>query len=310
MLRALVAAVAGLLVAAGCGGDGDATTLRVGVVPVADVAPLYLGMEKGFFEDRGLTIEPEIASGGAAIAAAVTAGEQQIGFSNTVSLLIAAANGQAVQIISQGAQAGRTAEEAWAQLLVRADGPVREPADLQDATIAVNTLNNICEVTIKASLEERGVDVSTLRFTEVPFEELVPALADGRADGACAVEPYVTLGEAAGARGIDPFYVNTAPDLTVATYFTSRDFAAANPGVVDRFVAAMHEALEYAQAHPDEVRDVLPDYTDIDPEVADRIRLPVWRTDLNVPSIERLAELTVEYGFIAQEPDLDALIRR
>jgi len=306
--------VAGVL--AGCGGDdgggegeGGTTTLRVGVIPIADVAPLYLGMEKGFFEQRRLVLEPQLAEGGAAITPAVVSGDFQIGFSNTISLLIAASRDLPVEIISQGVLAGKTADEAWADLLVPKDGPVQEPQDLEGKTIAVNTLNNICEVTIKASLEEMGVDVATLKFTEVPFPDMNAALDAGRVDGACVVEPFVTQGTSGNAMGIDPFYVNTAPDLTVATYFTSKSYAQENPDVVDRFVEAMNESLEYAQEHPDEVRGVLQDYTEIPPEVAENITLPVWRADLNVPTIERLSELSLQYGLIEEQPDLEELIR-
>ncbi len=304
-------------VLAGCGGGDDAgtedasgnTTLRVGVIPIADVAPLYLGMEKGFFEERQLTLEPQLAEGGAAITPAVVSGDFQIGFSNTISLLIAASRDLPVEIISQGVLAGQTPEEAWADLLVPKDGPVQEPQDLEGRTIAVNTLNNICEVTIKASLEEMGVDVATLQFTEVPFPDMNAALDAGRVDGACVVEPFVTQGTSGNAMGIDPFYVNTAPNLTVATYFTSTSYAQENPEVVDRFVEAMNESLEYAQSNPDEVRDVLQDYTEIPPEVANEITLPVWRADLNVPTIERLSELSLKYGLIEEQPDLEELIR-
>src|SRR5918999_5499214 len=138
----------------GGGGDGGPTTLRVGVIPIADVAPLYLGMQKGFFEEEQLTLKPQLAEGGAAITPAVVSGDFQIGFSNTISLLIAASQDLPVQIISQGVLAGTTEEDAWADLLVLKDGPIKEPQDLEGKTIAVNTLKNICEVTIKASLEK------------------------------------------------------------------------------------------------------------------------------------------------------------
>jgi NitT/TauT family transport system substrate-binding protein len=316
MLRTLLAALllAGAILA-GCGGDdepeggGGPTTLRVGVIPIADVAPLFLGMEKGFFREEQLTIEPQFAEGGAAITPAVVSGDFQIGFSNTISLLIAASRDLPVQIISQGVLAGQTEEEAWADLLVLKDGPIQEPADLEGRTIAVNTLNNICEVTIKASLEDMGVDVETLKFTEVPFPDMNAALEAERVDGACVVEPFVSQGKAGAARGIDPFYVNTAPDLTVATYFTSTQYAEENPDVVDRFVSAMNRSLEYAQANPEEARGVLTDYTEIPPEAVESIQLPVWRADLNRPTIELLSELSLKYGLIEEEPNLDELIR-
>ena len=81
MLVAL-ACVAGMTA---CGGDDDGgggggdsggpTTLKVGVIPIADVAPLYLGIEKGFFEEQQLTIQPQLAEGGAAITPAVVSGD-------------------------------------------------------------------------------------------------------------------------------------------------------------------------------------------------------------------------------------------
>jgi NitT/TauT family transport system substrate-binding protein len=313
---ALLLALAFAAGAAGCGdddggggGEGEPATLNVGVIPIADVAPLYLGMKKGFFEEEQLTIKPQLAEGGAAITPAVVSGDFQIGFSNTISLLIAASQDLPVEIISQGVLGGRTEEEAWADLLVLKDGPIKEPKDLEGKTIAVNTLKNICEVTIKASLEEEGVAVDKLRFAEVPFPDMNAALEAGRVDGACVVEPFVSQGKAGKARGIDPFYVRTAPDLTVATYFTSTQYAEENADVVDRFVKAMNRSLTYAQSHPDEVREVLLDYTEIPPEAAEQIQLPIWRPDLNEPTIERLSELSLKYGLIEEEPDLDELIR-
>jgi NitT/TauT family transport system substrate-binding protein len=293
----------------GGGGGAEPATLKVGVIPIADVAPLYLGIDQGFFEQEKLTIEPQLAEGGAAITPAVVSGDFQIGFSNTISLLIAASKGVPVQIISQGVLGGKSEEEAWADLLVLKDGPIKEPSDLEGKTIAVNTLSNICEVTIKASLEEEGVDVDSLEFTEVPFPDMNAALEQKRVDAACVVEPFVSQGKAGAARGIDPFYVRTAPDLTVATYFTTKQYAEENADIVDRFVRAMNKSLEYAQSHPDEVRQILLDYTEIPPEAAEAIKLPIWRTDLSEPTIERLSELSVKYGLIEEEPDLNELIR-
>src|SRR4051794_37798647 len=89
----LALAVASALSLAACGGSdgssgssGDGTTattkVSVGVIPIIDVAPLYLGIAKGFFSKRGLEVKPVPAQGGAAIVPAVVSGSQQFGFSN------------------------------------------------------------------------------------------------------------------------------------------------------------------------------------------------------------------------------------
>jgi NitT/TauT family transport system substrate-binding protein len=313
MLAVLAIAV---VTATGCGDDGGGgekgkpATLKVGVIPIADVAPLYLGIKKGFFKQEKLTIKPQLAEGGAAITPAVVSGDFQIGFSNTISLLIAASQNLPVEIISQGVLGGKSEKEAWADLLVLKDGPIKSGKDLEGKTIAVNTLKNICEVTIKASLEKEGVDVDKLKFTEVPFPDMIGALEGHRVDGACEVEPFVSQGKSTTARGIDPFYVRTAPDLTVATYFTSKTYAEKNSDVVDRFVKAMNKSLTYAQTHPEEVRSVLTSYTEIPKDAAQKIKLPVWRTDLNRPTIEQASRLSKKYGLIKSEPDLNELIQQ
>jgi len=311
--------IAAALVAGGCGddeeepaggggGQAEQTTLRVGVIPIADVAPLYLGIKQGFFEEENLKVEPQLAEGGAAITPAVLSGDFQIGFSNVVSLLIAASKDLPVEIISQGVLGGKTEEEAWADLLVLKDGPIKEPKDLEGKTIAVNTLKNICEVTIRKSLSDMGVDDTKLKFTEVPFPDMNAALEAERVDGACVVEPFVSQGKAGKAKGIDPFYVNTAPDLTVATYFTSKQYAEENPDVVKSFVTAMQKSLDYAQSNPDAVRDILTEYTQIPPEAAANIKLPQWRQDITLDTVELLSQLSLEYGLIEEEPDLNELI--
>jgi NitT/TauT family transport system substrate-binding protein len=307
-------------VLAACGGDGDdggaggagspgPVTLTVGLIPIADVAPLYLGMNQGFFEEENITLETQFAEGGAAIVPSVISGDYQIGFSNTTSLIIAATQDVPLQIISQGVLGGATSDEAWDAVMVAKDSQIESPQDLEGKTIAVNTLQNIGPVTINTSLDEEGVDYSTVEYVEVPFPEMIPALGAGDVDAVFVVEPFVTQGNAEGARTILLPYVQTTPNLTVATYFASRQYIEENGDVVDRFVRAMNKSLEYAQENPDEAREVVLEYTEIPPEAAEAMTLPQWSSDLNLPTIEMMAELAQQYGFIDEQPDIGELIR-
>ncbi|HXF02613.1 MAG TPA: ABC transporter substrate-binding protein, partial [Arthrobacter sp.] len=55
--------------------SGGMTKINVGVIPIVDVAPIYLGKEEGFFEEEGLDLELTLAQGGAAIIPAITSGQ-------------------------------------------------------------------------------------------------------------------------------------------------------------------------------------------------------------------------------------------
>src|ERR1700712_609372 len=78
--RRAVAAVAGLavvaLAAAGCGG-GDSSggggggaaasgtkTVRIGTLPIANAAPMYLGVQQGFFKEQGLEVKSTVLQTG------------------------------------------------------------------------------------------------------------------------------------------------------------------------------------------------------------------------------------------------------
>src|SRR5215210_8880033 len=312
-MRRLTAALAMLaataLVATGCGDDGGSggggggtpeqpEKVKIGLIPIADVAPVFVGIKQGYFKEQGIELEPQFAAGGAAITPAVLSGDFDIGFSNTVSLLIAASKGLPVQIVSQGVLGGPDLSKPWADVLIPKGSDIKEPKDLEGKTIAANTLNNICEVTINATLEKKGVDVSKLEYTEIPFPDMVGALEKGRVDAACVVEPFVSQGKAAGMKGIDPFYAATAPDLTVATYFASQEMVEQDPELVERFKTAMEQSLRYAQEHPEAVRAALPRYTEISEQEAREINLPSWQPELTEDTIEKLSELSEKYGLI------------
>jgi NitT/TauT family transport system substrate-binding protein len=312
---AFLAGLACVLTLAACGGDGDSTagdtgpaTLKVGVIPIADVAPLYLGVKKGFFEREKLTIRPQLAEGGAQIVTSVVSGDYEIGFSNTTSLIIAASKGLPVQILAQGVLGGASTKDAWDALLVPKRSPIRTAQDLRGKTVGVNNLNNVGPLAINTALDKRGVDYKAVKYVEVPFPEMNAALDAGRIDAGFVVEPFVTQGTAAGARAILHPYEETEQELTIATYFATRSYVEKHRGVVDRFKRAIDRSLEYAAAHPDEVRDVVLDYTKIPAKGAQAMVLATWRADLNRPTIERTADLALRYGFVKERPNLDDVI--
>jgi NitT/TauT family transport system substrate-binding protein len=136
------------------------------------------------------------------------------------------------------------------------------------------------------------------------------ALEAGRVDAAWEVEPAFSGGKAAGGTPIMHPYEETAPNLTVATYFATKEYIAKNTEIVEGFQRAIEKSLDYAQQNPDEVRKVIGTYTEIPPEVLDKITLPQWKADLNEPTIQMNIDLSKKFGFIEEEPSLDDMIWR
>ena len=118
------------MTAAAGGGGGtpqQPEKVKIGLIPIADVAPVFVGIKQGYFKEQGIELEPQFAAGGAAITPAVLSGDFDIGFSNTVSLLIAASKGLPVQIVSQGVLGGPDESKPWADVLIPKDSDIKEP---------------------------------------------------------------------------------------------------------------------------------------------------------------------------------------
>jgi NitT/TauT family transport system substrate-binding protein len=315
-LVALLSAVA-LLATAACGDSngsaqpaapGQPDKVNVGVIAIVDVAPIYLGKEKGFFSNRSIDLTLTTAQGGAAIVPAVLSGQFQFGFSNTISLLLGKSQNVPIKVVCNGNNSTGVDGKDFAGLFVKADSPIRSPKDLAGRTVAANTLKNIVETSVKASVRKDGGDPAAVKFVELPFPEQGAALEAGRVDAIFVVEPFQQAAVAAGARKIASSYVDAAPNLTVAMYFTSNPLIASNPDLVARFTDAMKESLAYADAHEDEVRDVLGTYTQISPEARAALTLPKWPADINRASVDALADQAVTDGLLTQKPDTASLL--
>jgi NitT/TauT family transport system substrate-binding protein len=310
--------VAALLLTA-CGGSsgasssgaspsGATTTVNVGVIPIVDVAPIYLGVQQGFFKAEGLDLKLKTAQGGAAIVPGVISGQYQFGFSNTTSLLLAASKGLPVKAVAAGVASTGSTSADFGAVVVPKDSPIHTAADLAGKRVAVNTLNNINTTTVNQAVRSAGGDPSHISYVELAFPNIVPAVAKGDVDAGQVVEPFLTIAKNQGMREVTSNYAVTAPDLTVAMYFTSASYAQSHPDVVRRFTTAMKNSLDYANSHPDAARAIMSTYLKIDPAVQQALTLPRWPTEIAQDSVTKLADLAVQDKLISQRPDLTKLL--
>jgi NitT/TauT family transport system substrate-binding protein len=313
---ALALLVVTALLAGACGSDGGGDSpsssgpvdLKIGVIPIVDVAPIYLGIKQGFFTAEGLNVKLETAQGGAAIVPGVVSGQYQFGFSNTTSLLLAGSKGLPLKVVSSGVASTGVAGKDFGAVIVKAGSPIKTAADLAGKRIAVNTLKNINTTTVNKVVRDAGGDPSRIQYVELAFPDIAAAIAKGDVDAGQVVEPFLTIATGQGDRQVVSNYAGTSPNLTVGMYFTSQNYATKNPKVVSGFTAAMTKSMEYATAHPDDARAILNEYTKIDPTVQKNLVLPKWPTTVDRTSVQTLTDLATKDGLITKQPDLGTLL--
>jgi NitT/TauT family transport system substrate-binding protein len=317
-MRRILAAVtvaATLFAATACTSDdnksdkaGGSTKVSVGVIPIIDVAPIYLGKQKGFFSRRGidLTMVPE--QGGAPIVKGVLEGKYPFGFSNATSLMAAQSEGAPLKAVANGvASTGRPGRD-FSAIVVGFGSPIRSAKDLAGKRIAVNTLRSLGDTTVRQSVRQAGGNPAGLKFQAMPFADMPDALQADQVDAAWVVEPALSAALTQGGQVVASNYVDTAPDLTVAMYFTGQPTIDKDPELVARFTEAVKESLKYAAGHPDEVRNTVGTYTQINDTVRTAMILPSWPEAINRASLERLATLGRADGIFTKPPALDQLL--
>ncbi|MCQ9165179.1 MULTISPECIES: ABC transporter substrate-binding protein [unclassified Arthrobacter] len=317
--RRTAIALAGLCVVlpiAGCGvGMGSAKVLgagdpiKVGVIPVADFAPVYIAQEEGYFKDEGLNVQTQVMQNAAAIAPSVINGQLQFGTAAITPFLAAVQKGLPLKAVANGSSIAANPALDPSALVVAKGSTIKGPRDLEGHTVAVNALGSIVHVVAAAAIKKDGGDPSKVTFVAMPFPDMIPALHRGAIDAASLVEPFQVKAVATGARVIaHPYSASLTPDGTFTVIFTAGPFAEKNPETVKKFQRAMDRASLLAASHPEKVGQVLAKYGKLPPEVFAKMRVPMYTDKMSIPAIENTAKLMQELGFLPGPVDVKGAV--
>jgi NitT/TauT family transport system substrate-binding protein len=193
MRRACLAALALILLAVPA---GAADVVRFGSlrVPVS----VFVGIEKGFFAEQGITVEPSFYKSGAEIAPAVATGQVDAAVTTSgAALFNAMGRGIRISIVA----AALTLEKDGpagdpSAIVVRKDlhdsGAVTSAAGLRGRTIAITGPGQILDSILRSYLIAGGVQPSEVKIVAMPLPDMVPALANKAIDAALAVDPFLS----------------------------------------------------------------------------------------------------------------------
>jgi NitT/TauT family transport system substrate-binding protein len=104
--------------------------VRVSIIPVYDVAPLYAALVKGYFKEVGLDVETAPTAGGAAGIPGLIGGSVDIAYGNVVSALLAVQQGLDLKVIAAGTKNTGYATDKT-QIMVAADSGIKSAKELK-----------------------------------------------------------------------------------------------------------------------------------------------------------------------------------
>jgi NitT/TauT family transport system substrate-binding protein len=318
-----LALTAGLL-AAEAQAQPKPAPVKIGLLKLTSSAPIFVGVEKGFFREFG--IEPELVyfQAAAPIAAALAAGQLDVGATGlTAALYNIVLGGEKLWIV---ADKGRewpgyplvaivVQKEMW-------DGGLRSIRDLKGKRIGVTQLGSTFHYHIGNILEKDGLTLTDVKI--VPLQAMsatVEALKGKQVDAILVPQPFPAAAEAQGFGKIMAWAGDLYP-WQIATIFYSGKFATDRARAV-AFMKGYVKASRYyfdaaliqkdgrtvPGANYEEVVAVTAKYTGARPEI---IRLGFPFQDRNgrllVPDIERQMTWWAANGFMKKPLPLKSIV--
>lgn len=280
-----------------CQAQAASAIRMLAITNESGLSPFYAD-QFGFFKKAGLDVDVRMQGngGGAAILAAVIGGAADVGEANPLSLALAYKRGAPVVAFAPTAIYRSKASTAY--LLVAKNSPIETALDLNGKAVAIISLKDATQLATRLWMDKNGGDSTTVKFVEMPFSDMAPALVQNRVDAAFVTEP--TLTNALGTARIlaDPFGA-IAPEFFLGTFITTRTFAEANPDLMHRLATALRETARWANSHHRETGPILVKLTKIAPATLERMRRATFGERLTPQGLQPLIDLAARYGLLS-----------
>ena len=275
-----------------------AEVVKMGDLPAISSAGLYVAMDKRFFAEKNITVEPERFASGAKMIPALATGQIDVATGTpSAGLFNAMAAGQDFKIVADKGQA--RPGHSFNPLIVRQDlvdsGKVKRPRDLKGLKVANGAKGIILDYLLSRMLESDGASYDAVEVVALAYPDAIKALASKAVDAVIAPEPW-------GARaaeqkvGVRMFLTEQVPDIStfqIAVIMYSGKFIKERPKVARDFLAAYVKGVRYYRERgpkDDEIARIVSAHTSVAPETI-KAATPFYIDPDAKPRVEDIATL-------------------
>jgi ABC-type nitrate/sulfonate/bicarbonate transport system substrate-binding protein len=315
----LAAVAAGLLLLSGCSssGNGDSSGngngsggSSVGSLTLPNSAqavymPFYVGAKRGFFEKEGIDVKLQAYPSGVEQLDAVLTGQSDVSGNGQYNIPPLAAQGGQVKIIGEYATSGK-------QFGVVANSSIQTPQDLIGKTVGTQSPSSL-EYYYHLFTQKYNLDESKIKFKNITFGQLIPALKNGNIDAYFANEPYLTDGvqSVPGSHILQRSGQDDVFQLHV--YLAASKKLYSDPELAKAFLRGLAATIQWMNANVDTVAN---DYysnmgVKSPAEAKTQLGLLDFKVDFNQASIDELQKVTdymVQHKIVDSTPDLSKYI--
>jgi NitT/TauT family transport system substrate-binding protein len=229
MATAVPASHAADTITAGAVGSGSTT-----------IWPVYIGIQKGFFDAVGIKIDPVFAPSSTAIAQQVAAG--------STNLTVGSGIVDPIRAIDKGAPIAIWRIDMQSPPYALLSKPaIKSIKDLKGKTISIGGAKDITRIFVERMLVPNGVKPNEVDYVFAGATSArLSALQAGAVDAAILTSPHNFYAEAAGFTNLG-WTVEYARDLPFSGGAVNRAWAEANKQTFERFMAAYNKSVQWFQ---------------------------------------------------------------
>ena len=296
-----------------------AEVVKMGDLPVISNAGLYIAMDKGFFAERGITVETERFASGAKMIAPLSTGQLDLATgSPSAGLFNSVASGMDFRIVADKGQI-RPKFSFTGGLLVRKDlidsGKVKSIKDLKGMKITSGAKGIVLDYILAKTLESEGLPFESVEVVYLSYPDGLKALISKAVDAAVAPEPWGVQAERQGA-ATRLFLSENIPSIAtfqIGVVMYSGKFIKERPKVARDFMQAYVKGIKYYNEKglkDPEVAAIVSKHTSVPAETV-RATIPFYAEPSGKPRTQDLATLQDwfhQIGWVKTKAPMDKLV--
>lgn len=291
--------------------------IRIGYWPVAAGLPFYAAVEKGYFKEAGLTVEPLKFAGAQQVMEAMLSGRSDGSSNGTGSGNLGVGELASPGLFKIIATNPSNAKYVLDQFLVPKDSPVKSIGELSGKRVASGPgiQNKTLAMVVLERAGAKGVTVM-----ELPIGQHVAALAAGQVDAVYTLEPTGTVGRLNGITrmleaGVIAKYVlgNALAPWHGGSATLTTEFIKKYPAETKKYIAAYARGIELVRTKPEEARQYLKGYTAIEGPLTSEVPLASYMLynefkPADIAAFQKFFDLFTEKGVFEKRLDVASML--
>jgi ABC-type nitrate/sulfonate/bicarbonate transport system substrate-binding protein len=209
----------------------------------------YYALDQGFFRRAGLDVTITSFASSGSIANALAGGAVDVAHADPIAVANAFNHGVPWAFFAGG---GLYASDASTTMLCAPpSSTIRTGKDLDGKSVGVISLASISTLGVKSWIESNGGSLDSVKFFELPFATMVPAMQRGDIAAAFIAEPFLSQTRKE-LRVVASAYDAIAKSFFIVATFAGKSWLTQNAATARRVASALNEAVRWANTHHDE----------------------------------------------------------